>query len=300
MTLRARVERELSLEREPGERSPAHVSAASGIVATGAWVYVVVDDEADLGVFARGGGPGRLRPLFDEVLPNDPKQRKAAKPDLEALCLLPQGAGAPHGALLALGSGSSERRLRGVRWCLDRDGALHAGPQTVDLAALYATIAPDVGELNIEGATVHDDALLLAQRGNGAEGINAVVRVDLAGVLAALASGGAPAGSLVHGVERVDLPEVGGVGASFTDLAALPDGRVLYTACGEDTDDPVADGEFTGALVGVLGEGKPRRVEPDVKVEGVWVEGTGSAIDLLLVADADDRAVPAPLLSARL
>ena len=298
MTLRARVERELVLERAPGERSPAHVSAASGIVATGAWVYVVVDDEVDLGVFARGGGPGRLLPLFDGALPNDPKQRKAAKPDLEALCLLPADADAPHGALLALGSGSSDRRLRGARWRLDRDGSLHGGPETVDLGDLYAAIAPEVGELNVEGATVHGDVLLLAQRGNGAEGINAVVGVELAGALEALGRGDAPAGSLVRSVERVELPEVGGVGAGFTDLAALPDGRVLYAACGEDTDDPVHDGEFTGALVGVLGEGEPRRLQPSVKVEGVWVEDSG--VDLLLVADADDRAVPAPLLTARL
>jgi hypothetical protein len=296
VTLRARVERELVLAREPGARTPAHVSAASGIVATARWIYVVVDDETSLGVFPRDGGAGRLRPLLDEVLPTDPGQRKAAKPDLEALCLLPAHAGTPHGALLALGSGSAERRMRGARWRLDRNGALHGAPETVDLGDLYAGLAPEVGELNIEGATVHGDALLLAQRGNGARGIDAVVRVELAAALVALSSGMAIGASLVRGIERVELPVVGGVHASFTDLAALPDGRVLYAACGEDTDDPVVDGEFTGALVGVLGEGDPREVEPSVKVEGLWVDGDR---DLLLVADADDRAVPAPLLSAR-
>ena len=296
MTLRARVERELVLTREPGERRPAHVSAASGIVATSHSVYVVVDDEVELGVFPRDHGAGRLVPLFDEVLPHDPKQRKAHKPDLEALCLLPPHGDAPHGALLALGSGSTERRTRGVRWRLDGDGGLHGEAEVVALADLFGAIAPHVGELNVEGATVHGDTLLLAQRGNGAEGVNAIVRVDLAGALEALVSG-ALAGSLVAGIERVELPEVGGVQASLTDLAVLPDGRVLYAACGEDTDDPVLDGEFTGAIVGVLGEGEPREVQPSVKVEGVWVEPDGS---LLLVADADDRAVPAPLLSARL
>ena len=298
MTLRARVERELVLDRRPGDRTPAHVSAASGIVATGAWIYVVVDDEVALGVFARDARAGRLVPLFgDERLPIDPKERKAAKPDLEALCLLPAHAGAPHGALLALGSGSSERRRRGVRWPLDRDGALHGAPQAIDLTALYAELAPQVGELNVEGATVDDGALLLAQRGNGAHGVNAVARLELAGALEAVGRGQAPPASSLAAVEHVDLPEVGGVGATLTDLAALPDGRVLYAACGEDTDDPVADGEFTGAIVGVLGGAEPRRVEPSVKVEGLWADGAG---DLLLVADADDRAVPAPLLSARL
>ena len=296
MTLRARVDRELVLERRPGDRTPAHVSAASGIVATERWIYVVIDDEVALGVFPRAGGPGRLLPLFDEVLPNDPKQRKAAKPDLEALCVLPAHGDAPHGALLALGSGSTERRMRGARWRLDRTGELHGDPEVVALDELFAAVAPQVGELNVEGATVDGDMLLLAQRGNGADGVDAVVRVELAGVVDALAAGRAPSGGSVRAVERVDLPEVGGVPASFTDLAALGDGRILYAACGEDTDDPVADGEFTGALVGVLGEGEPREVEPSVKVEGLWAEGP----DLLLVADADDRAVPAPLLAARL
>ena len=297
MTLHARVERELVLDRRPGARTPAHVSAASGIVATQRWIYVVVDDEADLGVFPRAAGAGLLHPLFDEALPTDPAQRKAAKPDLEALCLLPAHAGAPHGALLALGSGSAERRMRGVRWPLDRDGALHGAPETVDLRELYAGLAPEVGELNVEGATIQGEALLLAQRGNGARGVDAVVRLELATALDALAAGTAIGASLVHGIERVELPEVGGVRASLTDLAALPDGRVLYAACGEDTDHPVVDGEFTGAVVGVLGEGDPRVLEPSVKVEGLWVDGDR---DLLLVADADDRAVPAPLLSARL
>lgn len=296
MTLRARVERELVLERRPGDRAPAHVSAASGIVATEQWIYVVVDDEVALGVFPRQGGPGRLLPLFGEVLPNDPKQRKAAKPDLEALCVLPAHDGAPHGALLASGSGSTERRTRGARWPLDRAGELHGDPEVVALDELFAAVAPQVGELNIEGATVDGETLVLAQRGNGAEGVNAVVRVELSGVLEALAAGRAPSGDLIRAIERVELPEVGGVPASFTDLAALGDGRILYAACGEDTDDPVVDGDFTGALVGVLGEGAPREVEPSVKVEGLWVEGR----DLLLVADADDRAVPAPLLTARL
>ena len=297
MTLHARVERELVLERRPGTPTPAHVSAASGIVATERWIYVVVDDEADLGVFPRDGGPGRLHPLFDEVLPTDPAQRKAAKPDLEALCLLPAHAGAPHGALLALGSGSAERRMRGARWLLDRDGMLHGAPETVDLRELYAGLAPEVGELNVEGATVQGETLLLAQRGNGAQGVDAVVHVELAAVLDALAAGAAIGASLVRRIERVGLPEIGGVRASFTDRAALPDGRVLYAACGEDTDDPVVDGAFTGAVVGVLGGGDPRVLEPSVKVEGLWVDGER---DLLLVADADDRAVPAPLLVARL
>ena len=296
--LHARLDRELTLGRAPGEPRPAHVSAASGIVAVGRELAIAVDDEVDLALFPRDGGPGRMVALGFDPLPADHGARKKAKPDLEALCVVPAHEGAPHGALLALGSGSAPPRRRGIRWPLDADGRLHGNPEHVDLGALYAAL--DLAELNIEGAAVCGDTLLLAQRGNGADAANAIVHLALRGALEQLGSGRPLHGDIIGHIEDHDLPEVGGVTATFTDLAELPDGRILFTACGEDTDDPTVDGEFTGALVGVLGEGEPRVLDPAVKVEGVFPEVSGGRIELLLVADADDRAVPAPLLWAEL
>jgi hypothetical protein len=299
--LHARLDRELTLSRAPGDPRPAHVSAASGLVALADTLAVVVDDEVELAVFPRtGGAPGRMVPLGLDPLPADHGARKKAKPDLEALCLVPAHAGAPHGALLALGSGSAPPRRLGVRWPLGGDGALRGRPEVLDLAPLYAALGAGIEELNVEGAAVCGGKLLLAQRGNGAGARNAIIALSLNGVLESLAVGDPLDGDLVEGVNEHDLPEVGGVPATFTDLAELPDGRVLFTACGEDTDDPTVDGEFTGALVGVLGEGDPFELEPAVKVEGVWPEVAGGRVELLLVADADDRAVPAPLLRAEL
>ena len=298
--LRPTVLRELTLARSPGEPVPAHVSAASGVAAPGAWLYVIVDDEAGLGVFPReGGAPGRLLALPGEQLPNDPVARKKHKPDLEALCVLPPHEGAPDGALLGLGSGSAEPRQRGIRWPLDAHGALRGEALPVDLAPLYAELDRHFAQLNVEGATVCGDELLLAQRGNSVEGINAIALLDLAAVLAALVADGAVVPDALRSIETHELPELNGVPATFTDLAALPDGRVLFTACAEATDDPVRDGEFVGAVVGVLG-GSAAPLEPAHKVEGVWPLSNGDRIELLLVADADDRAIPAPLLRATL
>jgi hypothetical protein len=263
---------------------PAHVSAASGLVATERWLYVVVDDERALGVFPReGDAPGRLLPLPGEPLPADPVDRKLRKPDLEALCLLPPDAAAPHGALLALGSGSAAPRRWGVRWMLDAAGALLGEPTSLDLGPLYDELGRHFAQLNVEGAVVHGDDLLLAQRGNSAEGINAIVRLELVAGLVPEA---------VREVERVALPELHGVPVSFTDLTVLPDGEVAYLACAEATDDPVRDGVFVGAIAGVLGGGW-EVLEPAHKVEGLWPLGGREA---LLVADPDDRAIPAPLL----
>ncbi|MEO6277397.1 MAG: hypothetical protein ABIP59_06225, partial [Roseateles sp.] len=70
-------------------------------------LFVVADDEHTLAVFdAASDSPGTLHRLFIGELPDKPKARKAAKPDLEALAQLPPFAACPHGALLALGSGS--------------------------------------------------------------------------------------------------------------------------------------------------------------------------------------------------
>ena len=177
-----------------------------------------------------------------------------------------------------------------MRWPLDAAGALRGEPQLVDLGPLYDELGRHFAQLNIEGATVRGDELLLAQRGNSARAISAVVVLDLAGGLEPEA---------VRGIERHDLPELDGVATSFTDLAALPDGRVVYLACAEVTDDPVRDGVFVGAVAGILGT-SAETLAPAHKVEGVWPVAAGATIDLLLVADPDDRAIPAPLLAASL
>jgi hypothetical protein len=294
-TLRTEVGRELLLARRLGDASPAHVSAASGLVRSGAWLYVVVDDEVGLGVFgADGDEPGRLLRLPGEALPNDPIARKQAKPDLEALCLLPPHESAPHGALLGLGSGSAPPRHRGFRWALDAEGALRGAAEPVDLAPLYGELGRHVAQLNVEGATVCGDELLVAQRGNSAEGVNAIAILDLPAALEALVSAGELRPDALRSIERHELPALNGVPASFTDLATLHDGRILYAACAEATDDPVRDGEFVGAIAGVLG-GEAALLEPAFKVEGVW---PGPGRELLMVADADDRAIPAPLVRA--
>ena len=298
--LRTEVVAELLLARSPGDPTPAHVSAASGLVVSGGWLYVVVDDEAGLGVFRRDGSePGRLLRLPGEPLPNDPVARKDAKPDLEALCVLPPHEGAPDGALLGLGSGSAAPRHRGFHWALDAHGALRGEAQPVSLAPLYEELGRHFAQLNIEGATVSGDELLLAQRGNSAEGINAIVVLELAAVLAALAAERELRADALRAIERHELPELNGVPATFTDLVALPDGRIVYSACAEATDDPVRDGEFVGAVVGVLG-GAAAVLQPAHKVEGVFPLADAGGIEVLLVADADDRAIPASLLRAAL
>ena len=115
-----------------------HLSAASSLVRIGSRLYVAADDEHHLGVFDLSEhGSGRLVRVFEGELPRRHKDRKAAKPDLEALLQVPASKARPNGALLALGSGSRPQRQRGVLLALDGDGALSGEVEPVDLGPLY-------------------------------------------------------------------------------------------------------------------------------------------------------------------
>ncbi|MEO5566541.1 MAG: hypothetical protein ABIR05_07790, partial [Luteimonas sp.] len=168
--------RKLTLEAAPDIGRPRHLAAGSGLVATGAFLYVVVDDELHLGCFPRwGDAPGSLVRLFPGELPSGHAQRKAAKPDLEALVLLPGFAAYAHGALLAVPSGSTPERCRGALLRLDADAAIIGEPITIDFSGLYASLAPQVPALNVEGAVVRDDVLLLLHRGSRAYPLSALI-----------------------------------------------------------------------------------------------------------------------------
>lgn len=262
------------------------LAAASGLVRTGDELMVVADDELVLHRYGLDGTPrGEVR-LFAGDLPDEPVARKAAKPDLEALTLLPDG------RLLALGSCSRPWRER---------GALVHGDVVaeVDLGPLARALAGRFDRVNIEGGCVVGPHLLLLTRRTGSRGKNAIVRLDLSVVLETLA--GAPARiekAAVVDVIEVDLGAEQGVPFGFTDAAAW-DGGVLFSAAAEKTDDPVEDGICVACTIGWLDAGfEVRRrwsVTPRAKIEGITIADDGV---LFAVADADDRGVLAPLFRA--
>ncbi len=282
-----------------------YIAAASGLVRHGDWLYVIADDEHFLGIFpASGDAPGKRLSLLDPRLPNDPAARKASKPDLEVITLLPEAVWPPHGALLALGSGSTPRRCGGIVMPFDAGGKPGA-PRWFDLAPLYAGLSAILPELNMEGAVHAGDALLLFQRGNGPAGVNAIIEQKWNKLRARIAGQGPEAAAQMEWsarrIQQVDLGAVRGIPLGFTDASVLPDGRVVFSAVAEDSASTYADGLCAGAAVGLLdAAGKVlslQEVDPPYKVEGVHAEQSGSRVELLLVADADDPSRPAPLLA---
>jgi hypothetical protein len=267
------------------------VAAASGLVGIGDHLYVVADDELDLLVLDAANGRTLDRiPLFPGQLPDEHHARKAHKPDLEALALL------THETLLAVPSGSTHQRSRGALVC-----GLELTP--VELGPLYAALLEALPDLNIEGAAVSGDRLLLFQRGNGAAGHNAVIGLDLAGVHAAIAGGLPLEARLVRDIVPVALGALDGVPLGFTDASPLPDGRLLFVAAAEAGGSTYEDGAASGSILGLLDGGVVRgrrRLAGADKIEGLHATVAGDTVRLRLVADADDRGVRAPLYAATL
>jgi hypothetical protein len=262
------------------------LSAASGLVQHGQDVWVVADDALTLHRYDLAGTWLSELTLLPGTLPADEKKRKKRKPDFEALLALPDG------ELLALGSGSKEQRQRG---CCVLDGVV----RVIDLAPLYEVLNEHFQELNIEGAVVHGQQLILAQRGNGEGGENALVVLDLAQALVDIGEGRLSAGAYLHSVP-VTLGELQGVPLSLTDLAISPAGQLYFSAAAEATDSSYFDGECMGSVLGRFAADfsvewvKP--LAPVVKIEGLAFQADGR---LLLVADADDPEQPAPLFACK-
>lgn len=293
--------RDLTLQAEPGNGREKHLSAASGLICFHSTLYVIADDELHLGVFPRDGDqPGELIRLFDGVLPVAPAKRKHEKPDLETLVMLPSFPELPHGAMLAIGSGSRPNRRRGVLLALDAKGQVSGSPCVVDCTPFLAPLVNEFAEVNIEGAVVVGSDMYLFQRGNKQAG-NAIIRFPVEQVVGALHSERGPPLS-PSSIVRVDIGDVGGVPLCFTDAAALPNGDVVFTCVAENTEDAFNDGACVGAAVGLLdNQGRVlvlERLEQPYKVEGVHARTSGDRIELLLVTDADNPAIPAMLFSA--
>ncbi len=304
--------RDLRIDPRLHPRGQPHLSAASGLVRAGQRLYVVADDEHHLGVFddmALTGtttqvttAPGSLLRLLDGDLPLKPGQRKKAKPDLESLALLPALPGCPHGALLALGSGSRPNRETGVLMALDGQGAANGRIARVDLGVLYAPLRAQFTDLNIEGAFVASGELHLLHRGNRGDARNACIRYDWNQVAPWL-TGQRTRAPVAKGVQLIRLGEAGGVPLGLTDGAALSCGAWVFTAVAEDTADSFSDGACVGSAVGIVGpEGQVRQLQAlhgAPKVEGVAVQADSHQLVLTLVTDPDNPAVASQLLQVR-
>ncbi len=281
---------------------PPHLSAASGLVQVGLWLYVVADDELHIGQFLRdGNSPGQLHRCFEGELPLDTEERKAAKPDIEVLTQLPRFS--THPTLLALGSGSKKNRNRSTLITLDSHGNIHGKPMLLALEKFYDFLKEEIGKLNIEGAAAVEDSMYLFQRGNKKNKLNASIRLSLADFYKVLRSPDKKFAPHIH-ITPYDLGYIDEVPLCFTDATPLDNGDIIFTASAENTSDSYLDGQCMGSAIGVISRvGDLVLLEPidkTVKLEGIEAKRLGHNVELLMVTDADDAAQPAQLYSASL
>lgn len=292
----------LALERPPVEGLPKHLAAGSGMTMLADRLHVIADDALDMGIFERNSqSPGKLFTLMDRpALPVDHKQRKKLKPDLESACLVPhQG----KNFWVAVGSGSTENRNKGVCVELDRQGEPVRSTE-FDLTPLYKELKTRYPELNVEGSApiLEEGRLRLAQRGNGSHLDNAVIDLDLNRAFLAAREGKSWSPDMIVASYPVELPKLpggtkGDVPLTITDLAPLSDGRCLFTCAAEDTDNPYDDGAVVGSCIGVLeldgSVSQLHTVDQKVKLEGICGQAKDGGVEALVVTDADDPEVPA-------
>lgn len=288
------------------DRTP--VTAASGIAPLGdSWL--IAQDDATFAAWWCGESITAVR-LLPPVQGHDrfaaAAGTKHLKPDLEVACPV-EVDGEP--AVLLLGSGSTDRRMRGVLVRLaDGSPAAHAG----ELTELYRRVAARLGlamdQLNLEGASRHGGILRWFQRGNLAAGVpSASVDVPLAVLVDAVLGRAAPSSVPLDGPTVYDLGEVDGVALAVTDAVALPDGRTLLSAAAEDSPNAVDDGPVVATALALVDGADVLDVAaiPEVhghvhKVEGLALRGVAAGeVHLLAVVDDDDPATPSAALELR-
>ena len=219
MLLTPQLLRELNLADQTHPHNLPHICACSGLVELNGRWFAVSDDEHHLLAFDLDPhAPVQLIRLFDGDLPLDSVQRKSQKPDLEVLTTLPASTRHPHGALLALGSGSKPIvRERGVCISLAKQGAL-ASPQYFSLVPLYTPLRKHFADLNIEGAFFAGDTVRLLQRGNASDTPTACVSYAAREMLNWIA-GETSAIPCIAQIDILELGKVEGVPLSATDAA---------------------------------------------------------------------------------
>jgi hypothetical protein len=279
---------------------PAHVRAASALRRSGSRLIVVQDDVDALAVLEMSGTirpvllPARIagQRVFDKASGN-----KRFKLDLEASVVLADG------RFVAFGSGAKRVRERLVTW---RPGTT---PVTVEAATFYAevrtAVTSDELRLNVEGAVICGQRLLLFHRGNetrhgAVKPTSTIAELDVARFVSWL--DGASSVPRVVSVTDVDLGAVGDVPYGFTDAVALDAERVVVLACAENSESVLTDGAVLGARVGLLDGRGVRLVDihdangarTHLKLEGIE-RRPGTEHEFDVVADVDSPVVPAQL-----
>ena len=275
------------------------IHAASGLLKYQDRFYVVSDDELSMLSFSLKNETYQKIPLRSGTLPWDAKERKKLKPDWEALTYLPSSLGLE--GILVIPSGSKPNRQLGS--FVPFNQGFPAQPQEVDFSIIYKKLQKEFAELNIEGGAIINSVFKLFQRGNGSLGQNAIIDLDLVGLLEDLKNSHSIAAQRVLNVQHFDLGHLDGVPLGFTDGFAI-DGVLFFLAVAENSSSTYDDGLYTGAVLGCFdSKGNIQttwEIDCPHKPEGLWMEKSGSSHQIYIVTDADDPSRASSFYEGRL
>lgn len=303
------VKKVRDLQIEPSAKGrPDYLYAASGLVILGKTMYIVGDDEMLLASFEYGNNkPGKWLNLLPGSLPLDYEERKAKKPDLEALTFLLPYEYAKNGALLIVPSFSRSNRMTGALLPVDANSKPTADAIPVDFSTLGKSLAESIDGLNVEGIAISNDYLKLFHRGSRKKGKSAIVELDRAQFLKDLHDTHQPSAKCILKVERYDLGAVEGTRFEFTDAQAMPDGRIVFLCTAEAAADEYADGASLGSAIGIMSANgalqKIVLITGHEKFEGVsakYANGKQNEVSIILVADTDDQSRPSAVFEGLL
>ena len=278
------------------EQNLAGIPSASAIELVGASLIIFGDDARSLYVLNRARQLAQVVPL-PGISPGQGRLPKHEKPDFESAFAY-SSAGETH--VIAFGSGSSGTA---------RDGGLHVRIDALStiridelaLGALYNNLRQtseigSSGVLNIEGAAITDDHVILAQCAAG-NSRNYLIRFERDAFINWLENNTPPPAAEFF---PVSLVSVSGIEAGLTGLAYSPvHHRLFFTAAVEDRDDPVQDGAVLGSFVGIFSSPDqqqlalenceaPENLSPTRKLESICLlHENPDGVHALAVADDD-------------
>lgn len=267
------------------------IHAASGLIRLKNAFYIIADDQLSMGVFTLNTTDSiQFIKLLPGQLPEDHHARKKLKPDWESLVCLRSVANVDE--ILVVPSGSKPNRTVGVLAKMN-DCDLESVKE-IDFSVLYKQLDKTFPDLNIEGAVVSDSVLKIFQRGNGPSKQNAIIDLDLKGLLTDLENTGTISADHILKTTQYDLGTLKNVSLSFTD-ACVCNGQIFFLAAAEDSDSTYEDGKYVGSVLGCIDQsGKiifQKELLCEYKPEGLWVEQNGHQYAVYIVTDADSSDV---------
>jgi hypothetical protein len=251
------------------------LSGFSGLVNHNDSYFGIRDNSNFLYQFDQEMNLVRKTKVLDIDLPENPSLLKKVKPDFESLLIVSKK------ELLIIPSGSKQNRVIGALVKVSKDGFVEK-VSVINFKKLYDALLNKVGKVNIEGAILKNNQIILIQRGNSTKSKNALI--FLSNKLGFLAEN-------ILDIKYPVLPYENNYPYTFTDAIISNKGEIIFLAVVEQTENAIDDGAISGMMVGTMDfEGnilKKQKLALDIKFEGISYK-INSNSDYLIISDSDD------------